>query len=75
MVSRTASLPTLAGLALPPATAAAPRFALGLAAVDARLGGGLAVAALHELYAQSDSDAASVAAFALRPARPDPVAA
>jgi protein ImuA len=98
MMSRPASLPTLAGLALPLATAALPpttaalppttaalppiaaalpRFALGLAAVDARLGGGLAVAALHELYGQTDADASSVAAFALllaqRCGRPGPI--
>lgn len=84
MMSRPASSPTLAGLALPPMTAALPpmtaalpRFALGLAAVDARLGGGLAVAALHELYAQTDADASSVAAFALllaqRCGRPGPI--
>lgn len=77
MLSRPASLPALAGLAPPPATAASPLLTLGLGAVDARLGGGLAMAALHEFYAQAEGDDASVAAFALllarRCGRPGPI--
>lgn len=77
MTSRPASLPALAGLAPPPVPAAGARLTLGLDAVDARLGGGFEIAALHELYAQGEGDAASVAAFALllalRCGRPGPV--
>ena len=61
----------------PSATGAVPRLTLGLEAVDARLGGGLAIAALHELYAAGEGDDASVAAFALllalRCGRPGPI--
>jgi protein ImuA len=39
--------------------------AFGAEALDARLGGGLARAALHEVYADAACDAASAAAFAL----------
>ncbi|MFZ4688917.1 MAG: ImuA family protein [Polymorphobacter sp.] len=42
-----------------------PRFTLGHDVTDARLGGGLAVAALHELYAAREDDAAATAGFAL----------
>lgn len=77
MTSRPASLPALAGLAPPPVPAAGARLSLGLDAVDARLGGGFEVAALHELYAQGEGDAASVAGFALllalRCGRPGPI--
>ena len=77
MTSRPNPLPAFAGLAPPPSPAADPRLTLGLDAVDARLGGGLAIAALHELYAQGEGDAASVTAFALllalRCGRPGPV--
>lgn len=53
--------------AMPPAIAAPPMLAplaFGHAGIDARLGGGLAVAALHELYA-AEGDAAAVAGLAL----------
>ena len=40
-------------------------IAFGVEALDARLGGGLAQAALHEIYAAASPDAASAAAFAL----------
>ena len=77
MTSRPALLPALAGPGLPPAPGGDRRFTLGLDTVDARLGGGLAMAALHEFYAQGEGDAASVAAFALllalRCGRPGPV--
>ncbi|HXG80733.1 MAG TPA: hypothetical protein VNJ05_02925 [Sphingomicrobium sp.] len=43
----------------------AERVAFGAKLLDARLGGGLAQAALHEIYAASTSDATSAAAFAL----------
>ncbi len=70
-------LPALAGSGLPPAPGGDRRFTLGLDTVDARLGGGLAMAALHEFYAQGEGDAASVAAFALllalRCGRPGPL--
>ena len=70
-------LPALAGPGLPPAPGGDRRFTLGLDTVDARLGGGLAMAALHEFYAQGEGDAASVAAFALllalRCGRPGPL--
>ena len=70
-------LPALAGSGLPPAPEGDRRFTLGLDTVDARLGGGLAMAALHEFYAQGEGDAASVAAFALllalRCGRPGPL--
>jgi protein ImuA len=49
---------------LRPATSAAP-FPLGLAAIDARLGGGLARGRLHELYAAEPDDHAAASAFAL----------
>ena len=77
MTSRPALLPALAGSGLPPAPGGDRRFTLGLDTVDARLGGGLAMAALHEFYAQGEGDAASVAAFALllalRCGRPGPL--
>jgi protein ImuA len=41
------------------------RLSFGVAALDTRLGGGLAVAALHELYATREGDRAAAAAFAL----------
>jgi len=40
-------------------------IALGDAAVDARLGGGIARGALHEIYAASEDDASAAAGFAL----------
>ena len=77
MTCRPALLPALAGSGLPPAPGGDRRFTLGLDTVDARLGGGLAMAALHEFYAQGEGDAASVAAFALllalRCGRPGPL--
>ena len=77
MTNRPALLPALAGSGLPPAPGGDRRFTLGLDTVDARLGGGLAMAALHEFYAQGEGDAASVAAFALllalRCGRPGPL--
>jgi len=39
------------------------RIALGVAALDQRLGGGLPRAALHEIYAGSDRDAAAASGF------------
>lgn len=51
--------------ALQPATAsAAPRFGLGLPAVDAHLGGGLARGGLHEILAAALADTAAAAGFA-----------
>ncbi len=41
-----------------------PPIALGVDALDALLGGGLARAALHEIYAQSEADAAAATGFA-----------
>jgi protein ImuA len=77
MTSRPALLPALAGPGLPPALGGDRRFTLGLETVDARLGGGLAMAALHEFYAQGEGDGASAAAFALllalRCGRPGPI--
>lgn len=62
----------LALQALLAASAAAPAAALdtvrlgfGDPAIDARLGGGLAMGALHEFYAPHAADAAAVAGFAL----------
>jgi protein ImuA len=56
---------------------AGPRLALGDDAADARLGGGLAEGALHELYAAGEGDEAAAAAFALllaaRSTRPGPL--
>ena len=70
-------LPALAGPGLPPAPGGDRRFTLGLDTLDARLGGGLAMAALHEFYAQGEGDTASAAAFALllalRCGRPGPL--
>lgn len=43
----------------------APRVALGVDALDTRLGGGIARAALHDLYADEGGDASATAAFAL----------
>jgi protein ImuA len=63
-------------------SAAAPapadeRLSFGLSALDARLGGGLAVAALHEVYKGRAGDGAAAAAFALllamRAGRPGPL--
>ena len=42
-----------------------PVVTLGIAAVDAQLGGGLAAAALHEFYADNVEDGSAAAAFAL----------
>ena len=47
----------------PAATAAV--FGFGAAMIDRRLGGGLAMAALHELYAGGEADAATAAAMAV----------
>ncbi|MBC7520102.1 MAG: hypothetical protein H7268_03255 [Sandarakinorhabdus sp.] len=64
-MSRPAFLPAPeALLAAPPASTGA-RLSLGVAAIDARLGGGLVVAALHEIYAGHAGDGAAAAAFAL----------
>ena len=41
------------------------RLSFGEAHIDARLNGGLSVAALHEIYAARESDGATVAGFAL----------
>lgn len=47
-----------------PKPTAVPRCAMGLAAIDAVLGGGLARGRLHEIYAADAEDAASAAGFA-----------
>ena len=57
-----ALLPEPGELVLPAQDA---RLDFGAADVDARLGGGLAVAALHEIYAAAEGDAPAVAAMAL----------
>ena len=57
-----ALLPDAGGLVLPAQDA---RLDFGAADVDARLGGGLAVAALHEFYAATEGDAPAVAAMAV----------
>lgn len=57
-----ALLPEAPGLALPAAEA---RLGFGVADVDARLGGGLPVAALHELYGAAEDDVPAMAALAL----------
>jgi protein ImuA len=44
---------------------AAPPVALGVADVDARLGGGLARAALHEFFAAGPADVSALAGFAV----------
>ena len=51
----------------PPTLEAVPcrAIATGAAALDARLGGGIAAAALHEIFAARSGDAASAAGFAL----------
>ncbi len=60
-----------------PAVDDAARLGFGLAGVDARLGGGLAVAALHEVFAAAEADGPAAAGFALllalRCDRPGPV--
>ena len=48
-----------------PCDSDAGQVAFGVEALDARLGGGLVQAALHEIYAEAPLDAASAAAFAL----------
>lgn len=59
------------------AAADGPKFALGDAETDARLGGGLALAALHEVHAAAEGDEAAAAGFALllaaRSTRPGPL--
>ena len=55
LVARTAPAPVVAGA----------RLSLGCAATDARLDGGLAAAALHEIYAGREGDDAAAAGFAL----------
>jgi len=57
-----ALLPEAPCLALPAAEA---RLGFGVAHVDARLGGGLPVAALHELYGAAEGDVPALAALAL----------
>ena len=56
---------------------AGPRLTLGDAATDARLGGGLAQGALHEIHAAAEGDEAAAAGFALllaaRSQRPGPL--
>ena len=63
--------------ARPVSPAAMARLGFGHAALDARLEGGLAVAALHEIYAASPADGAAAAALALmlalRCERPGPI--
>jgi protein ImuA len=77
MMSRPALPPALAGPLPPPVAGAVPRLTLGLDAADARLGGGLESAALHEIYAAAEGDDASAAGFALllarRCGRPGPI--
>lgn len=58
-------LPLLSDLGPAPAGAPDDLFATGSAVVDARLGGGLARAALHEIYAAEPADHGVAAAFAL----------
>src|SRR6187401_2752160 len=62
-----ANLDALPGLrrATQPVWEEAALFSLGLASVDAPLGGGLIKAALHEVLAKSVGDAASATGFAL----------
>ena len=48
-----------------PRTRVASLFALGPAALDARIGGGLATGALHEICGKTDEDHASASGFAL----------
>lgn len=65
-MSRPSLLPAqLAALCNAPPADAGVRVSFGLAGVDARLGGGLAQAALHEIYAASEGDGAAAAGFAL----------
>jgi protein ImuA len=45
--------------------AATSMFALGAERIDARLGGGLACAALHEVFAAQEEEASAAAAFAI----------
>jgi protein ImuA len=59
------AVPTGAADRVASARAEMKRMAFGHASVDAQLDGGLAVAALHELYAAGDADAAAVAGLAL----------
>jgi protein ImuA len=65
------------GRLLPLADADAARLGFGADTVDARLGGGLAAAALHELYPAAAGDATAAAAVALllagRNPRPGPI--
>ncbi|MFM9852951.1 MAG: ImuA family protein [Sphingomonadaceae bacterium] len=48
-----------------PARHAAARAALGAPSLDARLGGGLVLAALHEVFSGDEGDESAAAAFAL----------
>ena len=50
---------------VPGGTASPARFALGIARIDAALGGGLARARLHELYPANEDDMGAAAGFAL----------
>lgn len=69
-----ALLPTPAGL---DAAVVDEQISFGAAAVDVRLGGGLAVAGIHEFYASSAADAPALAAIglllALRNGRSGPI--
>jgi protein ImuA len=65
-VSRPSRLPAhIAAFATARPVDDGPRVRLGLDSVDDRLGGGLAQAALHEIYAAREGDGAAAAGFAL----------
>ncbi len=72
------ALAAMAAIARPePLADSGLRFGFGCADVDARLGGGLVPAALHEVFAAGEGDEPAAAGFALllalRGARPGPV--
>jgi protein ImuA len=75
-LSAARALVPIAGPAGPQA-GAAPRVGFGDHAIDARLGGGLAIAALHEFYAAAEADGPATTGaallLALRCARPGPL--
>ncbi|WP_426169890.1 ImuA family protein [Sandarakinorhabdus sp. DWP1-3-1] len=79
MTSFSSLAPALVAMATlaEPVPDAGLRFGFGCADVDARLGGGLAPAALHEVFAAREGDEPAAAGFALllalRSARPGPV--
>ncbi len=64
-MSRALALQALVATAVAPPIAAQPRLTFGIAAIDARLDGGLAAAALHELFAAAENDHVAAAGFAL----------